>query len=567
MFDQLLTWFGRKPEIQAASQLPEVPAPKVKPGGRAYAPFMTSTKPADTKLPQKDRRLSTTDVTAYRSGTTTPDIIRDFIAASPDLSAAAFAYLRVGITNGHTAVAVNPDGSFHPEATSLTQQIIQRMDMLPDYSVGFSGTWSLRSLAESLGKEILTYGAMSSELVLDKARLPSRIQPVSTKNVKFYPDKNGILKPVQMVGSEEIDLDYPTFFYTALDQDLLEPYPSSMMEPAIKAVIFAEDFIADLQRVAKRAVHPRLYVKLVEDSIRKYMPAEAHHDPKKLQEYLATVMQQVQDTVNGLEPEDALVLFDSIEADYMNNGNVSIGDEWTTLQNLINAKLSTGAKTMPAILGHGVGSQNVASAEALLFVKAASGAIQQKLNEHFSRIFTLAVRLFGHDVVVRFNYNEIDLRPDSELEAFKSQKQSRVLEQLSLGMISDEEAALQITGKLPPKGYKPLSGTMFKSAKSDGNANPNGETNGGSTTNQNLNKDKTTGVRGGNTKADPQKADSEAPEVVAQVPSMTFNFDNTRPAEGVTTMRMRRDEAGDLIVERIASTPDNVVPLRSASNG
>lgn len=507
MFKKLRSWLSGG-SLQAASQLPEIPAPKVRAGARSFPSFLTTSKPSASALPKKDRRLASTDITTLRSGTTTLDVIRDFASASPDLSAAVFAYLRVGITNGYTAVAQNPDGSFNPEATTLLQQIIQRMDLLPDYKEGFSGTWSLRSISESLAKELLYYGAASGELILDKSRLPSRIQPISTKNIEFWPDKGGLLSPKQVVGGEKIDLDIPTYFYVALDQDLLEPYAASPLEPAIKAVIFSEDFVADLQRVAKRAVHPRLYLKLAEDQIRKFMPAEAQHDADKLQEYLNSVLQQVQDTINGLDPQDALILYDSIEADYMNNGNVSIGDEWKTLQDIINAKLSTGSKTMPAILGHGVGSQNVASAEALLFVKNASGAIQSKLNEFYSRLFTLAVRLFGNDVVVRFAYDSIDLRPESELEAFKAQKQSRILELLSLGLVTDEEASLQLTGKLPPMGYKPLAGTMFKSKSGqDASANPNGETNGGSSMNQNLNKGKTEGVRGGNTKADPQKAE------------------------------------------------------------
>ena len=45
-----------------------------------------------------------------------------------------------------------------------------------------------------------------------------------------------------------------------------------------------------------------------------------------------------------------------------------------------------------------------------------------------------------------------------------------VLEQLSLGLISDEEACLRLTGKLPPAGYKPLSGTFFKAGATDPNA-------------------------------------------------------------------------------------------------
>lgn len=358
------------------------------------------------------------------------------------------------------------------------------------------------------------YGACGSELVLDKARLPSRIQPISTTNVSFYPDKD-ILKPVQKVGGEEIDLDIPTFFYTSLDQDLLDAYASSMLEPALKAVIFSEEFIKDLQRIAKRAVHPRLYIKLVEEQIRKGMPSEAQHDQDKLNEYLNSVMAEVENKINGLNPEDALVMFDSIEADVLNNGNISVGQEWTTLSDIVNSKLSTGAKTMPAILGHGVGSQNVASTESLMFIKNAAGAVQYKLNEHYSRLFTLAVRLFGHDVVIEFKYNEIDLRPESELEAFKQAKQSRVLEQLSLGLITDEDACIQLTGKLPPAGYKPLSGTMFQSKKAENPAGTDGTSNNGSTLNQKTQSDATSGARGQNNKANPVKQ--------ANVVPMNFN--------------------------------------------
>jgi hypothetical protein len=46
-------------------------------------------------------------------------------------------------------------------------------------------------------------------------------------------------------------------------------------------------------------------------------------------------------------------------------------------------------------------------------------------------------------------------------------EQDRVLTLLSIGMISDEEASVAITGNLPPAGYKPLSGTFFKSGMTD----------------------------------------------------------------------------------------------------
>ena len=102
----------------------------------------------------------------------------------------------------------------------------------------------------------------------------------------------------------------------------------------------------------------------------------------------------------------------------------------------------------------------------MLFLKHAD-IVRRKLNEFWSRMFTLAVRLFGNDVYIDFQYAQIDLRPTAELEAYRAMYQSRILEQLSLGLVSDEEACVLLTGQLPPAGMAPLSGTMFK-----GNAAP-----------------------------------------------------------------------------------------------
>jgi hypothetical protein len=118
-----------------------------------------------------------------------------------------------------------------------------------------------------------------------------------------------------------------------------------------------------------------------------------------------------------------------------------------------------------------------------------------------------------------------------------------VLEQLSLGMISDDEACLQLTGKLAPPGMKPLSGTMFKSATVLPTvAEPS---NSGSTLNQNLKPTTPTTGRGQNKKA--MMFVQPAAKVVT--PDITVNIDNTQQSASV--MRMKRNEDGDLIVERV----------------
>jgi hypothetical protein len=456
----------------AGSKLPPAPIPKAPKGQQSIPSHLTTANPADTPLPEQDRRLAGVDITTLRSGATTKQIIRDFAAASPDLSAAVNAYLRTAITDTYTVVARDPDGTFNRDATDLAQQIMVRMDILGNYDDGFSGVWSIRSVSESLAKELLFNGSCAIELVLDKARLPRTLAPVSTTKIKFAPDTQW-LRPIQFIGGEQIDLDIPTFFYVSLDQDLLQAYSASPLESAIQPVLFAAEFMNDIRRIVKRAVHPRLGVKIDLEKFKKSIPTEILHDQEKLTAFMASMVADIESRVNGLKPEDALVYFDTLGIDLLNNGNISLSKEYEVLDAMANAKLATGAKTLPSILGHGSGSQNIASSETLIFMKNVEGAVQLKLNEIYSKAITLAVRLFGQDVTVEFKYAPIDLRPISELEAFKVMKQSRVLELLSYGFLQDDEASIVLTGKLTPPGFKPLSGTgFFQPAPAAAGGNP-----------------------------------------------------------------------------------------------
>ena len=452
---------GPSDERQAAELSPLAP-PKVRAKQQSIPSYITNTRQSgNTDLPRADRALANTDTITLRSGADTRVVLRDLVAANPDLSASVFAYLRTAITAEYTLVGRNMDGSFNREATILAQQMATRFDEVKDYSDGFSGIPSLRSTSESLGKEMLTYGAMGVELVLDKARLPRAIVPVSMTQIVMRQDGE-MLKPIQKIGAEERDLDIPTFFMVSLDQNLLQPYPESPLEASIQAVLADLDFFNDLRRIVKRAMHPRLDVKINHEKFKATIPQEAQLDPDKLKAYVASVIADVNTKVNDLAPEDALVHFDFIEFGYLNHGNASPAAEEETLLNIVQSRLASGAKTMPSVLGHGGGTQNAASTETLLFATSASGAIQFKLNELFSNVFTLGVRLFGLDAYVEFRYAPVDLRPANELEAFKAMKQSRILEQLSFGFITDDEASIELTGNVTPAGFSPLSGTRFR---------------------------------------------------------------------------------------------------------
>ena len=551
MFDAVKKLFSR-PSVDAAAQLPSIATPKVKPGSSTYPSYLTTTKPSTAVLQQEDRRLASKDITTYRTGTETRTIIRDFVAASPDLSAAVWAYVRLGIPDKFHVVARNMDGTFNRDATQLAQQLITRFDLLPDYITdGFTGPQSIRAVSESLARELIMYGSCSGEIVLDKARMPKRIQPISTTQIKFVADAaSKTLVPWQYIADQKIQLDIPTFVYVTLDQSLLNPYSESPIESAIKPAIQSEQFSADINRIISKVIHPRQKVKIDEEALRKHLSPEAQVDENVANAELNAIISSIESKINGLRPEDALVFLSSLDFVIENSSNSGLSSEYEVLQNIANARMSTGSKTNGTVLGFASGSSNIASSEILLFMKSATGAVKTPLEEFWSRVFTLSTRLFGLDVVVEFRYNAIDLRPEAELLAFQQTKQMIVLEQLSLGLISDEVASLQLTGKLPDPGMKPLSGTGFRTnanpsvneQKVDQTTNPS---NSGSTLNQSLNPDTPSTGRGQNKKAED---DTPTPQVVA--PNITMNIDNTQTTASV--LRMRRDEDGSLIVEKVA---------------
>ena len=346
------------------------------------------------------------------------------------------------------------------------------MTYVPDYQLGFNTYASLQTLSESLAIEALATGAMAMEMSLNKARLPAQWVPISVASLKFYEEDMGV-RPVQDVGGNEINLDIPTFFYIPLDQSLLDAYSSSPFEAAIQPILADAEFTNDLRRVLKRAIHPRVLASIVEEKVKSSVSPEILHDPDKLSAFYSKLMGEIETTLNGLEPEDALIGFDMIEYSHMAGQDSGVGDQLKAVQEVLNSKLVTGAKALPAVLGHG-SSSTTASTESMLFVKSAD-MIRRKLGEMYSRALTLAVRLYGQDVYVDFSYHSIDLRPDAELEAYKAMEQSRVLELLSLGLLTDDEACLILTGNLPPAGAPPLSGTMFQQKKVEAE-NPDSQT-------------------------------------------------------------------------------------------
>jgi len=465
-----------KPDRLAATQLPPIAPPKpTAPGGETYPDWRTNTAPNPARIAKKSFDVANVDITStYRTGADNVTIIRNLTRAVPEMAASRAAHIRLGIPEGRIAIARNPDNSFNVDATRLALQLLGRMNYISDYENGFSHVASMRSVDEALGIQLWQNGAAGLELVLDKQRMPFALQPVAEEHVYFYEDDKAI-KPVQRIGGDEIDLDVPTYFRVAVDPDLLDAYPQSPMESAIQPTLASATFLSDLRRLCARHIYKRFDISIDEEKLTKRVPPQIAVDPTKHKAWMDQQLQELTSLIETLGVEDALVHYDFFKVTYIEGDQTDTPELLNTIPDIYTSKIAVATKTPASVLGTGASSASAANAEVQMFLASVNGMIRVKLMELHSKWLTLACRLMGLDVTVEFIYDEIELRPKSELWAYRQMEDAFWRQKLSDGYITDEEYCLRTTGALPTPGFKPRSGTYFMdgAAPADPNADPN----------------------------------------------------------------------------------------------
>ncbi len=379
-----------------------------------------------------------------------------------NVGASVFSFVEIA-KSGFTVRAYDTNtNTYNSQATEAAKSLLAAFDTVYDYTAGYADVMTMDAVVETMLREVLLTNFVGAELVLDKARIPSRIVPAPFESIVWKSRGDGTKYPAQIgtfTGEEEISLDIATFWTATLHQDLTATYATPMLEPAIDMAIYYSEFIEDMRRATRRTGHSRLVITLNAEKIQAAAPAEVKEDSAKLQAFMEDQLTTVSDLVKSMEPEDALITYDAVDSNEMQTKSVKA--DYTALLTAISGLLATSLKSHPSILGLRMeGSQSLSNTESLVFLKIAKG-IQRPVADILSRALTLAVRLVGIDAYVKFKFKPINLRPEDELEAYRTMQQTRILEQLSLGFITDDQAAeLLGTGSRPP-GAPELSGTMF----------------------------------------------------------------------------------------------------------
>ena len=409
----------------------------------------------------------------YRNATNITTLLRHITKVEGPLSTAVHTMIEVASTK-YTILAYDSSShSLSPEGVITAMSVLAAMDTPTQYEKATSKK-SVDSLIKMMLKEALVTGMVSGELVLTEERIPDKFQLVGAETLVWLSDgEDGVYPAQQQEGENDpVSLNIPTFFYDHLNPDPDTVAPRSMLESCLKMLIYFEEFLEDIRRNVRVSGHNRLKITLNSEKIAATAPREIQSDPEKLTSYLISVKETVETQLAEINPEQALVMFDSADADVVNSGHGTKVD-YTPLLNVVAGQYATSMKTPPSVLGLRLegGSQQMGSVETMIFLKSVK-ALHTPLETVLSRMLTLACRLLGVDVYCWFRFDPVDLRPERELEAFMTMRESRILDRLSLGLISDDEAAIEL-GTFPrPEGAPTLSGTFFRHGKDQWETHP-----------------------------------------------------------------------------------------------
>ncbi len=431
----------------------------------------------DNAVPKDNTRAANQSIAAFRTQNSDIAAVRSLDLLDGTVSSAIFSFVEIANSPFKVTAFDTLTHQFSEPGTQMARSVLASLDTLYDYSKGYADKRSLTATIETALVEVIQTGALAAELVLDKMRLPERINIVPYETLEWVSRGDGTKYPRQLSSTgDPIPLDLPNFFVSELHKQAGKAYATTMMSAALNSSYHFNEFLEDMRRAVRRQGHGRLNVKLISEQVRAAAPDDVKADPAKMQQWMSTVLDQVTEALKGLNPEDALVFFDSAEVDLIKGEGEKA--DYVPLLNALSGQHATSLKTSPSILGLRLsGSQSLSNTESLVFLKVARG-IQRPIEEVMSRMLTLATRLYGVDVYVRFHFEGINLRPEDELEAFKTMNQDRIFNLLSEGFLTDEEAA-QILGTGPrAPGAPPLSGTGFmrKNAGIDASqASPNSD--------------------------------------------------------------------------------------------
>lgn len=444
-----------------------LPKRRGNPNGTAYTNTFNPSN-VGNPLPAPGYRDHLDDIFIDRTSLDSRALLKKLFYTDPDVSAAMHAYLTVANTDPLMVVKA-PDESIDREGHKLLNQVLVALTTRFDYSKGFQQKPSLRAIFEAQRYMILLRGGVGAELVFDKTLVPLEIRHVDLATIEWLELSPNQYVPQQRPpgASQVIDLNIPTFFTGWLRRDPTGIHSYSLFNSSINTIAARQQVVNDLYRIMKLTGYPRLGAKVVEEILIKRAPANLKTDQKALSDWVNERIAEIRASISDIRADQAIVHTDAVEFSILNEKKPGITVDISKVIELLNAQNQAALKTMATIIGRGTSGVNTASVEARIFSMSAD-ELNEPIADIWSQILTMAIRVLGSQSRVEVKFQKAELRPDMELEPQRVMKAARLKEDLSLGIISDDEYHLEMYGRIRPDSAPELSGTGFMQPQAAG---------------------------------------------------------------------------------------------------
>lgn len=434
----------------------DVVLPRRNLAGKAKAQRPGSDTESGQTIRNEFSRYTQNAIDTIRGRSDINEIIRTLLREEGIFSSAGNAMVSLASNSGFRLAGLDPNGAMSTEVMALAYTLMDQLDVVHDYSQGYNDRQGVNSLITTLTKDVVSSGGCGLEMVLNSDFTPSRLVPIGYSTVEWASDGQGGRYPTQDSGNVELNL--PTVFVAEHSRHADEPYAQSIMRPGLSSTVHFNEFLEDTRRAVNRVGHSRMTASIVTEKLMASAPPEVKGDSEKLQNYFQEQYDAVVSALQELEPEDAVVGFDSVEFQVHDTGGTK--SDYTPLLSTLGNMQGASLKTPSSVTGlRAEGGQGLSNSETLVYLQTVD-SLRVAVEEVMSRAMTLAVRLMGSTGSVRFEFMPINLRPEDELEAYRSSRQKRVLERLSFGVINDAQACYEM-GVRPQGMQESLAGTRF----------------------------------------------------------------------------------------------------------
>lgn len=408
------------------------------------------------------RLLSGLDLTQSRPGDFAPWQLMQILADShTDVGLAVWNFLRLG-SRGFSYTVQTLAGQDDDEGKALLDSLT------PALNAKYGG---LHSLHKQWLLSWYFYGAVCGELALTQdLNNVLDIFPVNPFTILFRRDAAtqawvmyqqqlygmGTGRAGQIAGTGSAtsapeggyrQLNDTLVSYTPCDPTIDDPYGRMPSGTVINEVFFDIGFLADLKKIVHGAAIPRYVVKIIEEILAKSCPVAIKNDPNKYSAWLDDRFAETQAAFNDLEPDEAFVVFDSVEIGIPTaQGGSNVLALVDTLSRVIERRLIKALKMLPILMASNESTTEThGSVQFEIFAEGIADA-QQAISAMCARMFTLMLQVHGRQCRVTCEFASIHTA--DRLLAANAENKEIVNELLkwAAGFQDQDAASVAITG-------------------------------------------------------------------------------------------------------------------------